>query len=106
MILVEIKVVDKYENLINLVMNEFCGNANRNENCRKCIYECVDVIEKVLIDAIESGDLKECDTRTVAFEIFGIICSGVMLRYENNKKIDINETAKKFSDIILSGMIK
>ena len=105
-ILVEIKVVDKYDNLISLVMNEFCGNAKRNENCRKCIYECVDVIEKVLIDGIENGDLKECDTRTIAFEIFGVICSGVMLRYKNDKKINISDTAKKFSDIILSGMKK
>ena len=87
-------------------MNEFCGNAKRNENCRKCIYECVDVIEKVLIDGIENGDLKECDTRTIAFEIFGVICSGVMLRYKNDKKINISDTAKKFSDIILSGMKK
>ncbi len=106
MILVEIKVVDKYENLINLVMNEFCGDGKRNEKCRQCVYECVDVIEKVLKEGIKNGDIKECDTRAIAFEIFGVICSGVMLRYENNKKIDMFKTAKKYSDIIISGIIK
>ena len=99
-ILVEVKVVDKYENLINLVMNE------RNESCRKCIYECVDVIENVLIEGIDKGEIKDCDTRTTAFEIFGIICSGVMLRYENKKNINIAETAKKFSNIIINGILK
>ena len=34
-ILVEIKVVDKYENLITLIMNEYCGNSARNEKCRQ-----------------------------------------------------------------------
>lgn len=106
MILVEIKVVDKYENLISLIMNEFCGDSKRNEKCRQCVYECVDVIEKVLIQGIQNGNIKECDTRAIAFEIFGIICSGVMLRYENNKKIDMYQTAKKYSDIITSGIIK
>ncbi len=105
-ILVEVKVVDKYENLINLVMNEFCGDGKRNESCRKCIYECVDVIENVLIEGIDKGEIKDCDTRTTAFEIFGIICSGVMLRYENKKNINIAETAKKFSNIIINGILK
>lgn len=105
-ILVEIKVVDKYENLINLVMNEFCGDGNRNQKCRECIYECVDVIESVVKAGVESGSIKECDTRAIAFEIFGVICSGVMLRYENNKNMDITNTAKKFSDIIMRGLIK
>ncbi len=59
-----------------------------------------------LKDGIENGDIKECDTRAIAFEIFGVICSGVMLRYENNKKIDMFKTAKKYSDIIISGIIK
>ena len=106
MILVEVKVVDKYESLINLVMNEFCGDGKRNEKCRECVYECVDVIENVLKNGIENGDIKECDTRAVAFEIFGVICSGVMLRYENNKKIDIGATAKKFSNIVINGILE
>jgi AcrR family transcriptional regulator len=105
-ILVEIKVVERYESLINLVMNEFCGDSKRNEKCRNCVYECVNVIEKVLKDGINNGDIKECDTRAIAFEIFGIICSGVMLRFENNKKLDIATTAKKYSNIIISGIKK
>ena len=58
------------------------------------------------IDILENGDIKECDTRAVAFEIFGVICSGVMLRYENNKKIDIGATSKKFSNIVINGILE
>ncbi len=104
-ILVEVKVVDKYENLINLIMNEFCGDSKRNEMCRNAVYECVDVIENVLIQGVRDGKIKECDTKDIAFEIFGTICSGVMLRYKNNKNIDIAQTAKKYSDIILNGIV-
>ncbi len=105
-ILVEIKVVDKYENLISLIMNEFCGDEKRNLMCRSYINSCVDVIEEVLIRAKESRELVECDTRSLAFQIFGILCSGVMLRYEKEKKIDINEVANKFSKMILHGICK
>lgn len=105
-ILVEIKVVVKYENLISLIMNEFCGDEKRNKKCRNCVYGCVNVIENVLKQGVASGDINACDTRTTAFDIFGIICSGVMLRYENNKKIDITDTANKFSNMVLSGILE
>lgn len=105
-ILVEVKVVDRYENLINLIMNEFCGDSKRNEMCRNAVYECVDVIESVLNEGIKDGKIKKCDTKDIAFEIFGTICSGVMLRYKNNKNIDIAKTAQKYSDIILNGIIE
>lgn len=104
-VLVEVKVVDRYENLINLIMNEFCGDSKRNEMCRRAVYECVNVIEDVLNDGVDKGYLKRCDTQDIAFEIFGTICSGVMLRYKNDKNIDIVQTAKKYSDIILKGIL-
>ncbi len=104
-ILVEIKVVDRYENLINLIMNEFCGDEKRNAMCREQVNCCVEVIENVLINAKEKKELKECDTHVLAFQIFGILCSGVMLRYEKDKKINIQEVANKFSDMILKGII-
>lgn len=104
-ILVEIKVVDKYENLITLIMNEYCGNSARNEKCRQKVYLCIDSIENVLKESISKGELKECDTRVFAFEIFGVLCSGIMLRYERNRKIDIEDIADKFTNNILNSMV-
>ena len=99
-ILVELKVVDKYENLINLIMKEICGNEERNKKCRESPYSCVDVIEKIIVDSVEKGEIANCDTRAIAFEIFGIICSGILLRYENNGNIDINKMALQYSRAI------
>lgn len=105
-ILVEMKVVAKYENLINLIMNEVCGNEKRNEKCRECVYECINVIEKVLEGAQRNGEIIDCDIRTTAFEIFGIICSGVMLKYKSNGNMDVNVVAKQCADTIIRGIIK
>lgn len=105
-ILVEIKVVDRYENLINLIMNEFCGNSRRNKMCRECVYDCVNVIESVLKEAVENRDINACDTNAIAFEIFGIICSGVMFRYQKNGNINLVDISKKYSDVILNGILK
>lgn len=105
-ILVEMKVVAKYENLINLIMNEVCGNEKRNEKCRECVYECVNVIEKVLEEAKNKNEIIDCDIRTIAFEIFGIICSGVMLKYKSNGEMDVNLVAKQCADTIIRGIVK
>lgn len=103
-LLVELKVVDKYENLISLIMKEICGNEDRNKKCRESVYSCVDVIEKIIKEYIVKGEIKQCNTREIAFEIFGIICSGILIRYENNGSIDINKMANQYSQAILKGI--
>ena len=101
---VELKVVDRYENLINLIVKELCGNEKRNIRCRQGVYECVNVIEKVLIKAEENNEIVSCNPRYIAYEIFGIICSSTILKYENNGKIDIKDLASKYSTAIISGL--
>ncbi|MBO5477876.1 MAG: TetR/AcrR family transcriptional regulator [Clostridia bacterium] len=105
-ILVEMKVVARYENLISLIMNEVCGNEKRNKKCRECVYECVNIIENVLEVAQKNDEIIDCDIRTTAFEIFGIICSGVMLKYKSNGEMDVNIVAKQCADTIIRGIIK
>lgn len=101
---VELKVVDKYENLISLIMKELCGNENRNQKCRRGVFECVNVVEKILKNAVEQKEIKECDTRAIAFEIFSLICSGVMLRYECDGKIDVFKLSHQYTNAIINGI--
>ena len=68
------------------------------------MYSCVDVIEKIIKESIVKGEIKQCNTREIAFEIFGIICSGILIRYENNGSIDINKMANQYSQAILKGI--
>ncbi len=103
---VELKVVYKYENLISLVMNEICGKEKRNEKCRESVYRCVDVIENILIEAKNKNEINECDTRITAFEIFGIICSGLLLKYKFNGNITKKELAKQCCDNVIKGILK
>ncbi len=104
-ILVEMKVVAKYENLIGLVINEICGDKKRNEKCRECVGECVNVIERVLNEAYGKNEIKKCNTTAIAYEIFGVICSGVLLRYKNKDEFEISKSAREFTNSILDGII-
>ena len=38
-ILIEIKIVVKYENLIKILLSQFCGSEARNEMCKEYILE-------------------------------------------------------------------
>lgn len=106
-ILVLVKVATRYENLINVTMTELCGNSSRNEFCRECVYKCVDVVEKVLIEGKEAGKLKEdIDTKKTAFEIFSIICSVMMYRYRCPDEFDIIQTAEDFTKPFLESLLK
>ena len=101
---VELKVVNRYESLINLVVKELCGNEKRNVKCRECVAECIEVIENVLKNAVQNGEIKNIDTRTIAYSIFSIICSSTLIKYEKNEEIDIKSMAKIYSDSIINGI--
>ena len=47
-VLIEIKIVNKYEDFITILLSQFYGKEARNQMCQKYVYEYIEKIEKVM----------------------------------------------------------
>lgn len=103
-ILIQIKITQKYESIITLVLSQMWGKKERNVKCQECMFEYIDVIKKVVEEGIEKGELKECDSNVVATSIFGLITSGLSYKLMNKNIEELNDVYEKFYKIILEGI--
>ena len=103
-ILIEIKIVVKYEDLITILLSQFWGKEARNQKCQKHIYEYINKIEEIVKNGIEAGEIKEGDSKAIASEIYGLICSTLIYKLRNNGEIDVMKLYKEFDNTIIRGL--
>lgn len=103
-ILIQIKVSVKYEEFVRLVLSELWGKERRNIMCRACIQDYIKIIEKVVQEGIEKGEIEGKNPTTIAYAIFGVICSSLISKQNMNEDIDINELYNEFSEYIIKGL--
>ena len=69
-ILIQIKVIKKYENFISILLSQIWGQETRNKKCREYVFEYISMIEEIIKDGIEKQELTECDSSIVASRNF------------------------------------
>ena len=85
-ILIQIKIVNKYEDLINIILTQLWGKEKRNIKCQKLIYEYIDKIETIVNEGIKLGQIKNGDAKIIASEIYGLISSTLVFKMKEQKK--------------------
>ena len=87
-VLIEIKILVKYENFITIVLSDLWGTSNRSKFCRKYFFEYMEIIDEIVKEGIEKGEIINADPSVISSGIFGFI--GTSLIYKLRKK-EINE---------------
>lgn len=105
-ILIQIKVLVRYENVINIILRQIWGTEPRNLFCKKHINEYIKTIQKIVQNGIAEGELIEGNAELIATTIFGTICSAYVYKIQNTKNADIYSLYTEFEKLILSGIIK
>lgn len=95
-VLIQIKIVIKYENFIRLILSEMWGKDKRSLKCKQCLLDYVDIIEKVVQDGIDKGEIKSKDAETIAYNIFGLISACLIKKQKANGEIDVINTYEQF----------
>ena len=103
-VLIEIKIVVKYEDFITILLSQFYGNEARNQKCQKHVYEYISTIEQIVKDGIEAKQIKQGDPKAIASEIYGLICSSLVYKLRNGKEIDIMKLYREFENTIIEGL--
>ena len=94
-ILIQIKVLVKYENFMTIILSEMWGTSERSKMCKGYVFEYIEMIEKIVKEGIEKGEIREIDSNVVASGIFGFVCSSLICKMRKNEKIEVMELYKE-----------
>ena len=103
-VLIQIKIVAKYENIITIILSQFWGTEQRNKKCQNLVYEYIGQIEKIVQEGIEKGEIKKGDTRAMAAEIYGLICSTLVYKNREGESMDIMKLYSEYENTIVNGL--
>lgn len=103
-VLIQIKIVAKYENIITIILSQFWGTEQRNKKCQNLVYEYIGQIEKIVQEGIEKGEIKEGDTRAIASEIYGLICSTLVYKKREGENIDVMRLYHEYENTVINGL--
>ena len=103
-VLIEIKIVMKYEDLITILVSEFLGKEKRNIKCKKHIFEYINKIEHIVREGIKKGQIKEGNAELIASVIYGIIGSTLVYKLKNNSDIDVLKMYKDYENTVIDGL--
>ena len=103
-ILIQIKIVAKYEDIITIILSQFWGNEARNKKCQEHVYDYIGQIEKIVQQGIEKGEIKKGDTRAIASEIYGLICSTLVYKKREEEQMDVMKLYQEYENTIVNGL--
>ena len=103
-VLIQIKLVIKYEDLITILLSQFWGHETRNQKCQKHILEYIGKIENIVKEGIEVGQIKKGNPQAIASEIYGLICSSLVYKTRSEEKIDMMKLYKEFENTVIEGL--
>lgn len=79
-VLIQLKGIKKYENILTIVMSQVWGNEPRNVLCKEKVLEYIKVVQTIIEEGMTKGDIKPCDASVLACEIFSLTCSTLIYR--------------------------
>ena len=103
-ILIQVKIVNKYEDFITILLSQFYGKEARNQMCQKFVYEYIQKIEKIVEDGMKVGQIKEGNVKAIASEIYALIASTLVYKMKNQEEMDIIKIYREFENTIIEGL--
>jgi len=102
-VLIQIKIIVKYENLITILLSQFWGKEERNQKCKKHVLDYINRIEQIIDEGIKAGQIKPGNSKAMASEVFGLICSGLVYKVQNDNEIDVMKLYHEYENTLING---
>jgi len=103
-VLIQIKIVAKYEDIITILLSQFWGNEERHKKCQNLVYEYIGKIEKIVQEGIEKSEIKQGDSQVIASEIYGLICSTLIYKKRDGVEMDIMKLYHEYENTVINGL--
>ena len=90
-VLIEIKVLVKYEDFMTIVLREIWGTGPRSTLCKKYVYDYIQLIEQIVEEGINKKEILDGDKNVIASGIFGFTCSSLIYKMRRKEEINITD---------------
>lgn len=87
-VLIEIKVLVKYENFMTIILSEIWGTGARSKMCRNYVFDYIQMIQEIVEEGIEKKEIIESDANVIASGIFGFVCSSLIYKLRTEENIE------------------
>lgn len=104
-ILIQIKIVNKYEDFITILLSQFYGKEARNQMCQKYVYGYIDKIEKIVEEGMKVGQIKKGNSKVIASEIYALIASTLVYKMKCQDNMETIKLYKEFENTVIQGII-
>lgn len=103
-VLIQLKIVVKYEDLIKILLSQFWGDDIRNQKCQKHVYEYIEKIEEIVTKGIDKGEIKAGNPMVIASEIYGLIGSSLTYKIKHKEEDLIKVLYKEFENTVIESL--
>lgn len=82
------------------------GKEERNKRSRQYVFEYLNIVEKIVREGIEKGEIIDRNPEVIASEIFSLTSSCLIYKLKTEKNLDIQSMYKEIENIAISGIMK
>jgi hypothetical protein len=97
---IQLGLVYERKEFFKVVMSQLWGQQGRQLELREAVNNYIVYIQKYLENAVKEGTIKNGDTCSMAYTLFGTICSAAVYELINEDKQHINKDKKKYTNMI------
>ena len=90
-VLIELKVLVKYESFMTIILSQIWGTGPRSKMCRDYVFEYIQMIQEIVEEGMEKGEIIKADPNVIASGIFGFVCSSLIYKLRREKNIEVPE---------------
>ena len=90
-VLIELKVLVKYENFMTIILSQIWGTGERSQVCKRHVFEYIAQIQEIVEEGMEKGEIIKADANVIASGIFGFACSSLVYKLRTEKNIEVPE---------------
>lgn len=108
-LLIQIKVMIKYQDFMTIVLSEVLGKDSRNLTCRKFVFDYIDMIENIINESIKRGESSLQNLGSIsalATSLFGTTYSILLYKIKENKELEIKALYKEYVNIVFTKFSK
>lgn len=65
-VLIELKVLVKYENFMTIILSEIWGTGTRSRKCRDYVFDYIQLIQDIVEEGIKKNEIVDSDPNVIA----------------------------------------
>lgn len=104
--LIQLKILNKYQDFITIVVSQMWGNEPRNKKCREYVKQYIERIQDIAEEGIKNGEIIESNAETIAISIFSTTYVSLLYKSSQDSKFNINDISKEIQNILFNGLKK